>query len=118
MESGVLKDLAERFPEHADRLLQVSARIWDLEKVFLKHYRHWKFGSKSSIKVVLPVLVPALSYEKEDISDGGDASLGWIEMLESDDFIERQAKADALRSYCKLDTLAMAELLAHVREVV
>jgi len=118
MESGVLKDLAERFPERAERLLQVSARIWDLEKVFLKNYRHWKFGSKSSIKVVLPVLVPALSYETEDISDGGDASLSWIEMLESGDFIERQQTADALRSYCKLDTLAMAELLAHIRDVV
>ena len=118
MESGVLKDLANRFPETAERLLQVNTRIWDLETVFRNYYRHWKFGSRSSIKVVLPVLVPTLSYETEDISDGGDASISWIEMLESGDFIERQEKADALRSYCKLDTLAMAELLAHIRNVV
>ena len=118
MESGVLRDLAERLPELADGLYRADARVWDLESIFLKHYRHWQFGSKSSIKVVLPALVPGLSYETEEISDGGDASLSWIEMLESGDFIERQEKADALRSYCKLDTLAMVELLAHVREAI
>lgn len=118
MESGVLKYLAERFPAHADALLSMNERIWDLEKVFLKDYRHWRFGSRSSIKVVLPTLVPGLSYETEEISDGGYASLAWIQLLESDDMIERQQKADALRSYCKLDTLAMVELLEHVRSVV
>ena len=39
-------------------------------------------------------------------------------MLESDDSIVRQEKADALRSYCKLDTIAMVKLLKHVQNVV
>jgi len=114
MESGVLKYLAHRFPQLADPLNGINARIWDLERVFVKHYRHWKFGSKSSIKVVLPTLIPELSYETEQISDGGDASLSWINMLEADDFLERQRYADALRSYCRLDTIAMLKLLNHV----
>jgi hypothetical protein len=117
MESGVLKRLAEIFPQHAEALNSMNARIWDLEVIFRKHYRHWKFGSKSSIKVVLPVLVPNLSYEDEPISDGGQATLNWIKMLESDDMIERQQTTDELRSYCKLDTLAMVELLEHLRSV-
>jgi hypothetical protein len=118
MESGVLKYLADRFPRHTNAFHSMDNRIWDLEVVFLKHYRDWRFGSRSSIKVVLPALIPALSYEDEAISDGGAASLGWVQMLESDDFIVRQEKADALRSYCKLDTLAMVELLSHVRSAV
>ena len=118
MESGVLKYLAERFPMHADALLSIDQRIWDLEKVFLQDYRHWRFGSRSSIKVVLPTLIPDLSYETEEISDGGYASLAWIQLLESDDEMGQRQIADALRSYCKLDTLAMVELLKHVRSVV
>ena len=93
-------------------------RIWDLEVIFKDHYRDWRFGSRSSIKVVLPTLVPELTYEDEVISEGGDASLSWVQMLESDDFIVRQEKADALRSYCKLDTVAMVELLKHVQAIV
>lgn len=118
MESGVLNYLAERLPRHAAAMHSMNDRIWDLEVVFLKHYRDWRFGSRSSIKVVLPVLVPELTYQDEEISDGGAASWGWIQMLESDDFIERQQKADALRSYCKLDTLAMVKLLEHVRKEI
>jgi hypothetical protein len=117
MESGVLKYLAKRCPQHAASFESMVSRIWDLEVVFLKHYRDWRFGSKSSIKVVLPALVPALSYKSESISDGGEASLSWVQMLESDDFIFRKEKADALRSYCRLDTLAMAELLKLVQTV-
>ena len=74
-------------------------------------------GSRSSIKVVLPALIPELSYADEAISDGGAASLGWVQMLETDDFIVRQEKADALLSYCKLDTLAMVELLRYVKSL-
>lgn len=118
MESGVLKYLANRFPQHADSFNGMVSRIWDLEVMFLKHYRDWRFGSRSSIKVVLTALIPSLTYEDEAIPDGGAASLAWIEMLEADDFIVRQEKADALRSYCKLDTMAMVELLTHVRSAI
>jgi hypothetical protein len=118
MESGVLKDLADRFPEHAEALLSMDQRIWDLEVVFKKHYRDWRFWTRSSIKVVLPTLLPEFSYEDEEISDGGSASLQWLKMIKSDDTGERQQIADALRSYCALDTLAMVKLLEHVRSVV
>jgi hypothetical protein len=118
MESGVLQDLAERFPAHAEALLGMDKRIWDLELIFKKHYRDWRFWTRSSIKVVLPTLLPEFSYDDEEISDGGAASLGWLQMIKSDDAGERQKIADALRSYCTLDTLAMVKLLEHVRNVV
>ena len=89
-------------------------RIWDLETLFLKHYRDWRFGSKSSIKVVLPVLLPALSYEDLDVQDGGSASLAWVEMREAEDPQKARVIAGQLREYCALDTLAMVKLLDHV----
>jgi hypothetical protein len=118
MESGVLRYLADRFPQYAAKFIGMNDRMWDLEVIFRKHYRHWLFGSKSSIKVVLPALVPDESYDDEEISDGGEASWSWVQMLESDDMLVRQQKADALRSYCKKDTIAMVKLLEHVQSVI
>jgi len=117
MESGVLKDLADWFPQHASALRSMNERIWDLYVVFNKHYRHWKFGSRASIKIVLPVLVPELNHANEEISDGGEASISWIKMLETDDEETRQKLKTDLLSYCKLDTLAMVRLLEKVQEL-
>lgn len=111
MERGVLKALARQFPQMGDALRQISSRIWDLEVVFRKHYRHWQWGTKSSIKNVLPSLVPDLSYKDLEVQEGGMASLEWLRMIETDDVHEKAAKADALKRYCELDTLAMLRLL-------
>jgi hypothetical protein len=111
MERGVLKALAKQFPEMGCGLRQIASRIWDLELVFKKHYRHWQWGTKSSIKNVLPTLVPDLSYKDLEVQEGGMASLEWLRMIETDDAQEKAAKANALKRYCELDTLAMVRLL-------
>ncbi|NNE64655.1 MAG: DUF2779 domain-containing protein, partial [Gammaproteobacteria bacterium] len=89
MERGVLNALARQFPQMADDLRQISSRIWDLEVVFRKHYRHWQWGTKSSIKNVLPSLVPELSYKDLEVNEGGMASLQWLRMIEADDVHEK-----------------------------
>ncbi len=115
MERGVINALRNQLPQYAPALESMTERLWDLHTVFEKHYRHWQFGSKSSIKVVLPVLCPELSYKDLDIQEGGSASFGWITMIESNDEAERQKLADDLLAYCRLDTLAMVELLKVVK---
>lgn len=115
MEKGVLRDLAKQFPDKADALNGMIQRLWDLEVVFGKHYRHWQWGTKSSIKYVLPTLVPALSYDDLEIQEGGSATAQWIEMIRSTDPAEKAVIAQALREYCKLDTWAMVELLAVIK---
>ena len=111
MEKGVLEYLRDRFPEHATALQGMVDRLWDLELVFKNYYRHWKFGSKSSIKVILPNLIPELSYKDLEIQEGGAASWNWIQMIESDNTESSQVMAEALRKYCERDTWAMVELL-------
>jgi hypothetical protein len=39
------------------------------------------------------------------------ASLEWLRMTETDDAREKAVKANALKRYCELDTLAMVRLL-------
>ena len=60
-----------------------------------------------SIKNVLPALVPKLSYNDMEISDGGMASNAWLSMWEIENLEETEKIRKALLEYCKLDTLAM-----------
>ncbi|MFA9418765.1 MAG: DUF2779 domain-containing protein [Gammaproteobacteria bacterium] len=118
MEKGVLNDLAIQFPHWGDGLRSIASRLWDLEVVFNKHYRHWQWGNKSSIKKVLPTLVPELSYQDLEVQEGGTASLEWLRMTETEDVREKAVKTNALKRYCELDTLAMVRLLEVVEREV
>jgi hypothetical protein len=84
--------------------------LWlDLREVFCKHhYVHPGFRGSTSIKAVLPVLCPQLSYEGLPIREGATASEQWWEMVSgAGDLEKRREIADPLREYCKLDTYAM-----------
>jgi len=64
-----------------------------------------------SIKEVLPALVPGFSYENLKIKEGGLASLAFENLLhETNQQIIDKIRKNLL-DYCKLDTLAMVEIL-------
>lgn len=67
-EAGRLKEMATEFPELSHQLQSIHNRLWDLEIPFVKKwYCDVAFNGKSSIKNVLPALVPELSYDGLDI---------------------------------------------------
>lgn len=108
-EKSRTEELAEIFPDLSDRLKNINSRFWDLEIPFAKRwYYDWRFGKSSSIKVVLPVLCPELSYKDLSIQDGGTASVKYMDMINSSN--RKQVSKDLL-AYCKLDTLAMVNIL-------
>jgi len=109
-ESRILRGLAESFPEHTLELQSIIDRLWDQLTVLRKHYEHPDFCGSKSLKAVLPVLVPSLSYKALDIQEGGDAPAVWNMMLSANSETERQEWNRRLRAYCKLDTLAMVEI--------
>ena len=58
------KGLAEAVPDLSPFLLGINKRFFDLMEIFSKRmYVHKDFKGSSSIKKVLPVLVPDLSYQ-------------------------------------------------------
>jgi hypothetical protein len=114
-EGGILKSLASLYPDTQDKLLKMVDRLWDLEKIFLNHYIDHNFQGRTSIKMVLPVIVPSLSYDDLDIGDGGSAQAGWVKMLESEGF-EKEKLRCALLEYCKMDTMAMVEIYRNLKE--
>ena len=109
-ERRILRNLAESFPEYASALQSIIERLWDQLTILRKHYEHPGFCGSKSLKSVLPVLVPSLSYKNLDIQEGEDAPAVWNLMLSASNETEKQEWHRRLKAYCKLDTLAMVEI--------
>ena len=116
-ESRVLRDLAEAVPKVADKLLSIVDRVWDQRVVFQRFYNDPGFLGSTSIKRVLPVVVPGLSYSDLAIQRGDDAQAAWLQMIATKNERHKEKMADDLRDYCQLDTYAMVEI-HRVLEVV
>lgn len=119
-EMGRNKDLARRNPEHKGFLDDLNSRIIDLMDIFSnQHFVHPKFKGKTSIKYILPVLAPDLSYKALDIKEGATASNTWDQIV-SGELEEEVAKekTEHLLTYCKLDTYAMYRIWKYLREEI
>lgn len=103
------KEMARLFPEYAAFLTDLNERMADLEEVFKAHYVDARFDGSTSIKKVLPVICPELSYKELNVQDGATAMDAWQKMIASDGD-EADHMARNLLSYCKLDTFAMVEI--------
>lgn len=119
-EGGRNNELATACPEIGDFLMGLNARRFDLMKIFSNQlYVHKAFKGKTSIKKVLPVLCPELSYDGLGIKEGGAASNAWRSMI-FDDISHEQKEliAQDLLAYCKLDTFAMVAILSVLQKTV
>ena len=95
----------------------MRTRFFDLLVVFRSSYAHPDFLGSASIKRVLPILVPDLSYDRLAVSNGEDAQAEWSRAVAMPNEMERSFIFDALREYCKLDTLAMVKLYEALRSL-
>ena len=106
-------EMAAMFPEFAEFFADINAHTYDLMKIFSDNlYVHPEFKGSSSIKKVLPVLLPDLSYKNLGIGDGMTASISWYRAAkwESMEEKERRQIFQNLEKYCEMDTLAMVEI--------
>lgn len=112
-EKSVIKKLAADFPDLEKPLLALNERIFDLLKVTQKYYYHPDMRGSWSIKKVLPCLVPELSYsDLGDVQDGTQAQQVYLDIIGDLRSTDGKAKlTQDLLEYCKLDTLAMVEII-------
>ena len=108
-EKGIINGLARALPDLAERLRALTDRIVDLEAVIRLNYYNRGFYGSTSIKRVLPVLVPEMSYDNLDIANGDSASAAFAYMALGKDPSPANTRRNLLE-YCKLDTLAMVKL--------
>lgn len=104
------EELAQYFPEYSGALQSVVSRLWDQLLIFKNHYKHPGFGGSNSLKNVLPILVPSLSYQNLDVQDGDDAQAVWDLMINTTGEVEKGNMIYHLKNYCRMDTLAMVEI--------
>lgn len=115
-EMGCNKEMARIYPEYFDFLEEINSRIYDLGDIFSKQmYVDPKFKGSWSIKKVLPVLVPSLSYKEMEISNGTEAMVGWETLVYKN--ISEEEKNTLYKNmlrYCELDTFAMIEIYKYL----
>ena len=105
-----IKNLAQWNPGLASSLLDMVDRFWDQLPIFRKYYIDYRFLGSASIKYVLPILVPALSYSNLNVGDGTEAQAAWNKMINTEDPVLKSKLYNDLLAYCGQDTLAMVEL--------
>lgn len=118
-EMGRNKDLIKRNPEYKIALENINSRMIDLMDIFSEqYYVHPKFKGKTSIKYILPVIAPELSYKVLDIQEGATASDAWNKIV-SGAYSKEEAleKIEQLKTYCKLDTYAMYAIWKHLNDL-
>ena len=117
-ERGRLTDLAKLCQDLAPQLQGVIRRLVDLEMVIRNGYYHPDFRGSYSIKRVLPVLAPDLTYKGLPIADGDAAVAQFARMaLGQYDTEEVAVIRKQLREYCEMDTLAMVRLHQRLLEI-
>lgn len=117
-EKSRLQEMAKDFPQHAEFLKGINERVWDQMHIFTQCVEDHRLALSTSIKVVLPTFVPSLSYKDLTVQKGDQAQLEWRKMLDIKWQPTKQKKAEELKAYCRLDTLAMVKLHEHITNVV
>jgi hypothetical protein len=75
-----------------------------------------RFKGSYSIKSVLPVLVPDLSYESLDIRNGSMAMASWYDFVFKEE--KNKKTINDLLKYCELDTLAMVRVWEKLKKML
>ncbi|OGB89301.1 hypothetical protein A2625_03950 [candidate division WOR-1 bacterium RIFCSPHIGHO2_01_FULL_53_15] len=116
-EINCLKKSAKAYPDYISWVSRLEKRFIDLIVPFrgFSYYHPAQEGS-ASLKYVLPALTDS-SYKGMEIADGGTASREYARVTFGENFDPKdlQKVRTALEKYCQLDTQAMIDILASLR---
>jgi len=117
-EIGVLKKLAEDFPEYDSFIKNTINRIIDLAEPF-KNFDYYSPAQKGSysLKAVLPAIT-GKSYSNLEISDGTDASMKYFYSHIKADLKNIDEIRNNLLNYCGLDTKGMIWIIDELNKII
>jgi len=107
-ERGVMKELANSFPEYAPELFAFTQRLVGPIPIFRFAYLHPKAQGSASIKIVGKALLPNQDYSEMEVSDGNEAFVTWHNWINGQ---ATETAEQALLDYCHQDTLIPLNLL-------
>jgi hypothetical protein len=119
-EQGRNKELAELQPADSDFMYRLNDRIIDLKEIFSKSmYVDPRSKGSASIKKILPIMAPELSYKDLPINNGADANKKWGRMIKGEMTPEDIEKTQRdLLKYCKQDTFAMVRIWEELQKII
>lgn len=109
--------LGKLVPAYSEFYKKLNERMVDLMLPFSRgDYIDAGFMGSASLKYVLPVLIPTLSYKELGIQEGGAAQRAWMDAVLDGKYskIEKTKIISDLLEYCKLDTLAMVRIYEYL----
>ncbi len=114
-----IEELAKLFPQYEKKLLKIRNHIIDLKDALVKsisgikkaYFYDNKLEGSYSIKKVLPVFAPELSYKDLEIQEGMMAQEAYYSFQKLDEEDLEEVRKN-LEEYCKLDTWSMV-LIVH-----
>jgi len=113
-------EMAAVYGHYTHFLEELNARIIDLMVPFSEEMViDPQFMGSSSIKAVLPVFNPNLSYKDLNIQEGGTASRLWQQaVFDKHKTIDSAKIFGDLVKYCERDTFAMVEIHDQLRQLI
>ncbi len=120
-EKGVIKNLANMYPDLSKALMNIHDNIVDLMVPFYNRDYYTKDMKGSySIKYVLPALFPddpSLNYHNLKLIHNGSEAMNAFNTLADYDDEQRKMIRKNLLEYCKLDTFAMVKIWQKLNEI-
>ncbi|QWC00222.1 DUF2779 domain-containing protein [Mycoplasmatota bacterium] len=120
-EKSVIRDLMDQFPEYKDQLQAIDDRVVDLLDVFRNGLVYNKaMGGSFSIKQVYPALCPDKKNAYHDLEQvhNGIEAMSALESLNDLSGRALEKKKQALKAYCKLDTLSMVDIYNRLKDML
>ena len=114
------KEIWIKFPDLKDDFEKINSKTYDLMEIFSQHmYFDIEFHGSSSIKKVLPVIVPSMKYDDLAVKNGAIAmqKLEHLINWKISDHSERLQTTKNLLIYCGQDSLAMVRIYEQLRNL-
>jgi len=113
------KEIASQFPSLKSYLDYVTTHTFDLMDIFKKDFVDYRSKGSISIKNILPLLCPELSYGQLSIQDGAAALSMWMKSVkESTGKEEKEKIRRDLLAYCELDTYGMIRIYQEILSIL
>ena len=112
------KEIAGLFPDLADKFLKINDNTFDLMDIFSQRlYFDPAFKWSCSIKKVLPILVPDMSYDHLEVGNGAVAMRKLFDLI-SGKVDQPEELIQNLLIYCGQDSLAMVRIFEKLKNIL
>jgi len=118
-EKRIINGMITEFDDLTDELNPSVDRLVNLETIIRQNVYYPGFHGRTSIKNVAPVLIPEISYDGLEISDGLSAMAVYVYLHKKKyDRTESKVMKENLLKYCELDSYSLLKLHEKLCELV